>query len=229
MARGGEEERALARPEPHRPPHPAREQQLLAALVDPRGRHRADEPLECSGGAAARALGQRKDDLGVDSHVCLRALDRLVLEELVVVDDDPVVYADDRSMADRMVVGGETRVALRIVPDVHEELRRRVGHLDVLDEGARAASLLVDSHVARFAAIRIANGVGAALGDPGKERPCRDRPVNRRSGAQAVSGDSTHRERTKQGRPRVPMVVDASADATVRSRFCEVLHPSTEG
>jgi hypothetical protein len=55
-------------------------------------------------------------------------------EEFVVVDDDPVVDPDYRPVPDRMVVGRDRRVALRVVPDVDEELACGVRHGDPLQE-----------------------------------------------------------------------------------------------
>ena len=51
-------------------------------------------------------------------------------EDLLVVDDDPVVDADDRAVPDRVVVGEIGRVALRVVAHVHEDLGRVGGQLD---------------------------------------------------------------------------------------------------
>ena len=56
------------------------------------------------------------------------------LEELVVVEDDPVVDPDDRAVPDRMVVGSDRRVALRVVAHVHEQLVGAVRHRDALEE-----------------------------------------------------------------------------------------------
>ena len=40
--------------------------------------------------------------------------------------------------------------------------------------------------------MRVADGVGAALGDPGQQRLRGERPLDARLGAKAVSGDSAH-------------------------------------
>jgi hypothetical protein len=63
-------------------------------------------------------------------------------EQLVVIGDRAVVDPDDRSVADRMVVGQDTRMTLCVVTDVHEELCGGLGHLDAVEELARARALL---------------------------------------------------------------------------------------
>ena len=87
---------------------------------------------------AARALGEREDDLGVDGRVGLGAGDPVLREELVVVLDDPVVDPDDRAVPDRVVVRGEARMTLRVVADVDEELGRVLGHADPLEQRGRS-------------------------------------------------------------------------------------------
>src|SRR5512133_3102653 len=108
--------------EPQRPAHPAGKQQLLTAFVEPGRRHRADQALERVGGASPRLLGEREDQLRVDGHAGLGTRDAMGCEQLVVIDDRAVVDPDDRSVADRMVVGQNTRMTLCVVPDVHQEL-----------------------------------------------------------------------------------------------------------
>jgi hypothetical protein len=71
------------------------------------------------------------------------ARDAIGCEQVVVVCDRAVVDPDDRSVADRMVVGEDTRVTLRVVPDVHEELCGGLGHLDAVEQLACACALLV--------------------------------------------------------------------------------------
>jgi hypothetical protein len=90
-----------------------------------------------------RLLSEREDQLGVDGHAGLGARNAIGSEQLVVVGDRAVVDPDDRSVADRMVVGQDTRMTLRVVPDVHEELRSGLGHLDAVEELACARALLV--------------------------------------------------------------------------------------
>src|SRR5207247_5916362 len=99
---------------------------------------------------------------------------------------------DDRAVADRVVVGAQARVPLRVVADVDEELRRPGGHLDQLEEAACARPLFVNGDMARPGAIGEPGRVRAALGDPRQQRPGRERPLDPTFVAEAVSGDSTH-------------------------------------
>jgi len=57
----------------------------------------------------------------------------VLVHQRVVVEDDPVVDADDRAVADRVVVGLDPRVALRVVADVDERLGRAGGQEDLLE------------------------------------------------------------------------------------------------
>ncbi len=72
-------------------------------------------------------------------------------EDLLVVLDDPVVDADDGAVPDRVVVGEDRGVALRVVTHVHERLRRGVGEGDGVEQRARAGSLLVHGDAGRRA------------------------------------------------------------------------------
>ena len=56
----------------------------------------------------------------------------------------PLWIADDRAVTDRVVVGGDLRVALRVVADVEEHLARIGRDRDPVEDGARAGALLVD-------------------------------------------------------------------------------------
>src|SRR5439155_20811975 len=80
---------------------------------------------------------------GIDRHSRLAPGTIVVGEQLVVVVDDPVVDADDGAVANRVVVGLDRRVALRIVADVDEDLGRAPWDGHVLDQRARAGPLLV--------------------------------------------------------------------------------------
>ena len=75
-----------------------------------------------------------EDGLRVDGHARLGAGAGVVGEELVIVLDPAVVDADDRPVPDRVVVGLDRGVALRELADVHEQLVRRLGHGDVLEQ-----------------------------------------------------------------------------------------------
>jgi hypothetical protein len=110
----------------------------------------------------------------------------------IVVEDDPVVNADDRPVADGVVVGLDARVPLGVVADVDQRLGRARGDDDLLEQGARAGALLVDRDRAISGPVRVADRVGAALGDSGEERLRRQRVIHATARAQAVSGNSTH-------------------------------------
>ena len=116
----------------------------------------------------------------------------MLLHQLVVVEDDSVVNADDRSMADRVVVGLDPRVTLRVVTHVDQRLGGAGGEQYLFQQCARPGALLVDGDRARPSAVRVPDRVRAALGDPGEQGLGRERPVERARRAQAVSGNSTH-------------------------------------
>jgi hypothetical protein len=82
-------------------------------------------------------------------------------------------------------------VPLRVVADVDERLSGVLGDTDAVEELARARALLVDPD-GTLAAMGVAHGVGAALGDPGQERLRGERPVDARGRAQAIAGDPAH-------------------------------------
>jgi hypothetical protein len=128
---------------------------------------------------AGRLLGEGEDRLRVDGHAGLRALEAVRREDLLVVDDDPVVDADHRSVADRVVVGSQAGVALRVVAHVDEHLARAHRNCQPVDERARPASLLVHHELDVAAAIGVADGVGSALGDCGQERLSRQGLIDR--------------------------------------------------
>src|SRR5205085_1136608 len=98
-------------------------------------------------------------------------------------------------VADRVVVRVDRRVTLRVVADVDEKLRRRLGDVNPVEELARAASLLHDGGVADArSTVRVSDGVGAPFGDPCEQRLGSQRPWNGRIRAQAVTSDSTHQQ-----------------------------------
>ena len=139
---GGEEELVLAGAEPQRPADAAGgEDRSGLALVEPRGRHRAEKRLERRR-LVLRVSGKGEDRLRVDCHPRLGASARELCEQLVVVHDDPVVDPDHRPVADRMVVGGDRRMALRVVADVDEDLGRGLRDVDALEELACGRPLL---------------------------------------------------------------------------------------
>ena len=188
---GGEERRVLALADPEGAADATGAvDEAVAALVDPRGGHRAAQLLERLRPALGQ-LGEREDRLGVDGHPGRGALEAVVGEDFLVVQDDPVVDADDRSVPDRVVVGLDHGVALGVVAHVDEHLARVLRDLDAVEELARAGALLVDLNVAAVA-IRIADRVGAALGDTCQQSLSGERPIDVALGTQAVSGDSAH-------------------------------------
>jgi hypothetical protein len=190
--RRGEEGLAVAAADPERAAHAAGEEEKPGTtLVEPGSRHRAVELIELRGAVLA-LLGQREDRLGVDRHVGLVAAPPALLEELIVVRDDPVVDPDDLAVADRVVVRGDGRMALRVVAHVDERLDGVGRDLDPIEQLARAGALLehVDGTVRN--PVRVPDGVGAALGDPGQQRLRRERPVDARRGAQAIAGNAAH-------------------------------------
>ena len=77
---------------------------------------------------------EREDRLRIDGHPRFGSCAGVGGKQLVVVEDDPVVNADDRPMPNRMVVGGDRRVTLRVVAHVDEELVRAVGHRHSFEE-----------------------------------------------------------------------------------------------
>ena len=122
--RRGEEHLAPRAADPERAGDAAGEvQPAVDTLVDPGGRHRAAQLLERRV-IRPRQLHEGEDRLGVDGHVGLGPLDRVPGEDLLVVDDDPVVDPDDRAVPDRMVVGENGGVALGVVTHVHQRVGR---------------------------------------------------------------------------------------------------------
>ena len=100
--------------------------------------------------AEERELARRKDEGDeeakkklIESNLRLGARNPKPAEELVVVADDPVVHADDVAVPDRMVVGGQARMSLGVVADVHEQLRCIGRDVNTLEERGRAGALLV--------------------------------------------------------------------------------------
>ena len=100
---------------------------------------------------------------------------------------------DDRPVADGVVVGRDRRVALRVVADVHEQLRGRLRDGDPLEQAAGRSSLLRDDRVlVARRSVGIADGVGPALCDAGEQRLRRERPVDGATRREAVSSDAAH-------------------------------------
>ena len=137
------------------------------------------------------ASTRAKIDLGVDRHLGLVPVDAVAQEQLVVVRDDAVVDPDDAPVADGVVVRGDRRMPLRVVADVDEGLLRRSRDGDRVEHRAGAGLLLVDGEGA-IRADRVSDGVGAALGDPGKQRLSRECSIDLRLVTDAVACDSAH-------------------------------------
>ena len=157
---------------------------------------------------ALRPFGvdEGEDRLGVDGHLGLLALEAVPGEDLLVVQDDPVVHAFHRAVADGVVVGGDPGVALCVVAHVDERLGGLGGNRNPVEERARAGTLLVHRERPAVASIGIADCVCAALGDSGEQGLSRERPIDSARALQAVSGDSTHM-----------LIVGASPDDPARS------------
>jgi hypothetical protein len=189
---GRKEQRLLAGADPQRTTDPAREEQLIALLVQPGRGHRAVELLERPSRPAARTLDEREDHLGVDGHLRLVPLDVVEDDQLLVVDDDPVVDPDDGAVADRVVVGVDPGVALRVVANVDERLGRLRRQRDLVEQLTGAAALLADGHHPAGAAVGVPDRVRASLGDPRQESLGHQRPVEAASWTEAESGDTTH-------------------------------------
>ena len=193
VARRGEEDLAAGAAEPERPADRAGEEEDGGVpLVEPGGRHRAVQLLERLG-AALGMLGEREDRLGVDGHVRMGTLEAVAGEDLLVVDDDPVVDPDHRAVPDRMVVRLDRGMALGVVADVHEHLRRRRRDVHLVQQRAGAGAALVDGHEGAGAAVRVPDRIRATLGDSGQERLRGQRALHARLGAQTVSGNTTHK------------------------------------
>ena len=111
-------------------------------------------------------------------------------------------------------------MTLRVVPDVDEELGGVLGHVDPVEQGGCSGALLVDADAAVPDAVGVPDGVRAALGDAGQKGPRRDRPVDAALRVEAIASYSAHNlERPKRPFGR-SILLDASARAEVRSRFC---------
>ena len=118
--------------------------------------------------------------------------DRVPGEDLLVVDDDPVVDPDDGAVPDRVIVGENGGVALGVVTDVHQGVRRIGGQLDRVEECRRAGALLVDRHVRACAAVGVADRVCTALCDPREQRLGCKGAIDGGGSVEAVSGYSAH-------------------------------------
>ena len=194
VARRREEDLVAAAAEPERPTDAARgEDDARLALIEPRARHRAGESLERVR-VVLRMGREGEDRLRVDGHPRLCPGARKLAEQLVVVEDDPVVDPDHRAVPDRVVVGRDRRMALRVVAHVDEQLGRVRGDLNAIEEVARRRPLLCHDRIGvTGAAVRVPDRVRATLGDPGEQRLRRQRPVDAAARGEAVTSYSTHK------------------------------------
>jgi hypothetical protein len=101
-------------------------------LVKPGGGHRSREFLERPR-LVPGVRGEREDRFGVDGHPGLGACARVGGEQLVVVEDDPVVDTDDRAVPHRVVVGRDRGMAFRVVAHVNEKLSSVRRHRDPIE------------------------------------------------------------------------------------------------
>jgi hypothetical protein len=145
----------------------------------------------------ARVGGDSEDRLGVDRHPRLDAGAGVGGEQLVVVRDDPVVDTDDRAVPHGVVVRGDRRMPLGVVAHVHEQLIRRLGDGDALEQLRRRRALLDDGRVGLLrAAVGVADRIRAALGDRREQRLRSQRPLDARAWTKAVSRDAAHSDRS---------------------------------
>ena len=192
-ARGGEEHLVRRRPSQSGRPTPRARKRTSPGGARPARRSPSSRAAPRTRGRPSASSARAK--IASESTVISgrSALEAVAGEDLVVVHDDPVVDADHRAVADGVVVGLDRRMALGVVADVDEQLRRLLRNADRVEERARAGALLVDDATLPLGAARVADGVGAALRD---SRPAA--PAQRASGliagdvAEAVSGDSAH-------------------------------------
>ena len=110
----------------------------------------------------------------------LGPLEAVARHQRVVVVDVPVVDPDDGAVPDGVVVGRDAGVALCVVAHVEEHLAGVGRDRDVLEHGAGAATLLVHTIEPLRRAVRIADGVGAALGDRGEQGLSGASPIDAR-------------------------------------------------
>ena len=188
-----EEDLVAAAAEPQRPSDAVRgEDGSRLALIEPGGGHRARQRLECPR-LVPRVRGQGEDRLGVDGHPGLGTGAGVGGKQLVVVEDDPVVNPDHRPVPHRVIVGGDRRMALRVVADMHENLGRVFRNGDPLEQMPRRRPLLGHDRIAiRRPPIGVTDCIRAAVGDPGQERLRGKRAVDPAPRREAISGDSAH-------------------------------------
>jgi hypothetical protein len=94
----------------------------------------------------------------------------VLVEEQIVVGDDPVVHADHGSVTDGVVVGGEAGMALRESRTWTSSCVASSGTWIRSSSAGGPGALLVQRHGRARAAEGVPDGVGAALGDSGQQR-----------------------------------------------------------
>src|SRR3954471_21714438 len=101
---------------------------------------------------------------------------------------------DDRSVPDRVIVRGDRRMPLRVVTDMDEQLVDLLRHVHAVEELRGGGALLDDGRVGvARAAVGVSDGVGAPLGDRCEQSLGGQRPLETRTGAEAISGYATHK------------------------------------
>ena len=83
-------------------------------------------------------------------------------------------------------------MALCVVPNVNERVGCLTGEFDVLEQSCCARPLFVNRNARARSAMGVADGVGAALGNPRQERLGSQGAVDAGVGVEAVSRDSAH-------------------------------------
>ena len=88
-------------------------------------------------------------------------------------------------------------MALRVVANVDERLARGLRHLEALEQVAGRRPLLDDGRkrLSR-SAVRVPDGIRAAVGDAGEQGLSCERPIDGRVRTQAVASYTAHKEET---------------------------------
>ena len=176
LAGRGEEELTAGGADPERAADAAREDRAAPARARrasrsraSRGTPRSREPCRRSPRRARRSTSEST------RHLRLRALEAVARHELVVVVDVPVVDPDDGAVADRMVVGVDRAGGPSCSRARGASTWRRVGRES---RSARARALaplrcLCTTIGGAGRAVRVPDGIGAALGDRRRAAPGR--------------------------------------------------------
>jgi hypothetical protein len=120
------------------------------------------------------------------------ALEAVHLEDLVVVDDDPVVNPDHLALANWVIVGLDRRMPLGVVAHMDQNLRCVLRNRQLPEQRAGARTALVHNCGPAGRAVGVADGVGTALRDAGKQRLGSECSCDSRTRLEAISSDSAH-------------------------------------